>query len=150
MASLRILVVDDHLSAAESLAEWLRCLGHEVRIAEDGPSALALSESFHPALVILDIQMPSMDGYETARRLRRSMANDQVFIAALSGSWISSSPGLVDRFDAHFVKPIEGAQVAQLIERAARGAPARPALRPGRAVDGSGRRSAGAWQAASG
>ena len=150
MTSLRILVVDDQLRAAESLAEWLRCLGHEVRIAEDGPSALALSESFHPALVILDIQMPSMDGYETAKRLRRSMANDEVFIAALSGSWISSSPGLVDRFDAHFVKPIGGAQLVQLIDRSARAAPARPARRPGTTVDASERQSAGALQAAGG
>ncbi len=67
----RLLVVDDNRDAAESLAMLLRLQGHEVRVANDGPSALELAKAYQPVMVFLDIGMPGMDGYEVARRLRQ-------------------------------------------------------------------------------
>jgi len=67
----RILVVDDNVDAAESLAEALRLAGHRVDTAHDGPAALEASTAFAPEIVLLDIGLPGMDGYEVARQLRR-------------------------------------------------------------------------------
>src|SRR5207237_388511 len=63
-AARRILVVDDNRDAADSLGLLLRFLGHAVRVANDGPSALEAAGAFRPAVVLLDIGMPGMDGYE--------------------------------------------------------------------------------------
>jgi len=67
----RILVVDDNVDTAESLAEALRLAGHRVDTAHDGPAALEASTAFAPEIVLLDIGLPGMDGYEVARQLRR-------------------------------------------------------------------------------
>ena len=69
-APRRVLVVDDNVDAAESLAMLLRLGGHEVRVAYDGPTALRLAEAEPPEVAFLDIGMPGMDGYELARRFR--------------------------------------------------------------------------------
>ncbi|NRF67316.1 PAS domain S-box protein [Aquincola sp. S2] len=105
----RLLVVDDNSDAATSLAMLLRMHGHEVRIAQDGPSALAMATAFVPDMVFLDLGMPGMDGYEVARRLRSQPALEQVVLTALTG-WGQQE----DRrrtaeagFDHHLVKPLE-------------------------------------------
>lgn len=113
----RILVVDDHVDAAELLAELLEHLGHETRVAFDGPSALEIVRTFHPDLALLDIGLPRMDGYELARRLRELPSLRQTRLVALTGFG-----GPADRegsaaagFDAHLVKPIEISQLESLI-----------------------------------
>jgi PAS domain S-box-containing protein len=113
----RLLVVDDNRDAAVSLAMLLRLQGHEVRVAHDGPSALALAESFRPALVFLDLGMPGMDGCEVARRLRRRPGLEKVVLAALTG-WGQQE----DRrrtaaagFDRHLVKPPEPGALEELL-----------------------------------
>src|SRR4051794_21676031 len=68
--SRKMLVVDDNVDAADSLAMLLRPVGQEVRVASDGPSALAQAEADPPAIAILDLGMPRMDGYELAEALR--------------------------------------------------------------------------------
>ncbi len=105
----RLLVVDDNRDAAESLALLLGLLGHEVRIAHDGPGALELARGFRPQVVLLDIGMPGMDGYEVARRLRQEPGLENVRLAALTG-WgqpedrrRSAEAG----FDHHLVKPVD-------------------------------------------
>ena len=105
----RLLVIDDNVDAAESLAMLLRLKGHEVRVAHDGPSGLKLATSYRPDMVFLDIGMPGMDGYEVARRLRQLPGLDNVRLAALTG-WGQQE----DRrrtaeagFDNHLVKPAE-------------------------------------------
>jgi PAS domain S-box-containing protein len=105
----RLLVVDDNTDAADSLATLLRLQGHEVRVAHDGPAALAMTDGYRPALVFLDLGMPGMDGYEVARRLRAQPGLEDVRLAALTG-WGQEN----DRcrtaeagFDHHFVKPVE-------------------------------------------
>ena len=83
---MRVLIVDDNIDAAEMLAEWLDAIGHDVRVAADGPTALEIAAEFKPDVALLDIGLPVMDGYEVARRLR-----EQPGCARRCGS--SRSPG---------------------------------------------------------
>jgi signal transduction histidine kinase len=107
-ARRRILVADDNCDAAGSLALRLELAGHEVRTAQDGLEALAVARTFQPEVVLLDLGMPAMDGYETARHLRRLSWGKQARLIALTG-WGQ----LQDRertaeagFDVHLVKPV--------------------------------------------
>jgi CheY-like chemotaxis protein len=113
----RLLVVDDNEDAAVSLALLLRMQGHEVRVVHDGPSALAIVTSYRPHVVLLDIGMPGMDGYEVARRLRAQPGLESVVLAALTG-WGQQD----DRrrtaqagFDHHFVKPLDVKALSSLL-----------------------------------
>lgn len=108
-ATRRILVVDDNSDVAETLAELLRQQGNEVATANDGPSAVEKAENLHPDLVLLDIGLPGMDGYEVARRLRQSPPMHDVVLAALTGYGQESDRERTSMagFDAHFVKPVE-------------------------------------------
>jgi signal transduction histidine kinase/ActR/RegA family two-component response regulator len=114
---LRILVVDDHHDAGDSLATLLRLLGHEVRVAYDGPAGLAVAHAFHPDVALLDIGMPGMDGIELGQRLRRDVGLDRMLMIALTGFGRdedrrrSSEAG----FDAHLVKPADIAALNALI-----------------------------------
>ena len=102
-----ILVVDDNTDAADSLATSLRMQGHTVQVAYDGDSALKACERLAPDVVVLDIGMPGMDGYEVARRLRRRQP--QTRLVALSG-WGQSEDKLRAReagFDTHLTKPAD-------------------------------------------
>jgi PAS domain S-box-containing protein len=114
----RLLVVDDNQDAARSLAMLLRLRGHEVRIAHDGASALAIATSYHPKVVFMDIGMPGMDGYEVARRLREHQGLKSVVLAALTG-WGQQE----DRrrtaeagFDYHLVKPADAKTLEDLLD----------------------------------
>ena len=73
----RVLVVDDNVNAAVSLGMLLKLAGQEVRVAYDGPAAFRQATDFRPELVLLDIGMPGMDGYEVCRRLRRESGLEQ-------------------------------------------------------------------------
>ena len=104
----RILVADDNADAAESLALMLRMWGHDVRIASDGVEALELAEQFSPRIALLDLGMPNLNGYDTARRLREQQWCGRIALVALTG-W--GQPKDRDRtfevgFDAHLVKPV--------------------------------------------
>jgi CheY-like chemotaxis protein len=68
----RVLIVEDNLDAAETLAELLSLWGHEVRVVHDGSMALETAPTFQPDVVLLDIGLPGMDGYEVARQLRKA------------------------------------------------------------------------------
>jgi CheY-like chemotaxis protein len=81
----RLLIVDDNKDSAVSLARLLRLRGHEVQVAHDGISALAIVASYQPEMVFLDIGMPGMDGYEVARRIREQPGLENVVLAALTG-----------------------------------------------------------------
>jgi PAS domain S-box-containing protein len=106
---LRVLVVDDNRDAADTLATSLQFEGHDVTVVYDGPSALDTFERVLPDVVILDIGMPDMDGYEVARRIRQSNPGHAVRILALTG-WGQAE----DRkraheagFDEHLIKPVD-------------------------------------------
>jgi PAS domain S-box-containing protein len=106
----RILVVDDNEDAATSLARLLsRVYGHEVRVAHDGPEALGLAGEFRPEVVLLDIGMPGMDGYEVAKRMRDRGDLAGARIIALTG-WGQEADRHRSReagFDHHLVKPVD-------------------------------------------
>jgi CheY-like chemotaxis protein len=93
---LRILVVDDNVDSAESWGTLLGLLGHEIRIAHDGPSALEASRGFRPDVVLQDIGMPGMNGYEVARRMRKDPATAGAMLVAITGYGRDE-----DRRDAH-------------------------------------------------
>ncbi len=115
----RILVVDDNATQAKSLAMLLRLRGHEVKVAQDGPTALEAAAGFGPEVVILDIGLPGISGYEVARRLRRDLGLDKALLIALSGYGTDKDRRLSQEagFDAHLVKPlVPGALEALLIK----------------------------------
>ncbi len=113
----RVLVVDDIIDSAESLARLLRRWGHEVHLAHDGPSALAAARSTAPEIVLLDIGLPGMDGYEVARLLRQDPAHTALVLVALTGYGQTA-----DRqhtrdagFDHHLVKPVDTTLLRSLL-----------------------------------
>ncbi|MFN7134382.1 MAG: ATP-binding protein, partial [Myxococcales bacterium] len=104
----RVLVVDDNVPAATLLGRLLGKLGgHEVRLAHDGAAAVAEAESFRPDLILLDIGLPKMDGYEVARRLRGRPELDGALLVALTGYGTAEDRrrSLEAGFDDHLVKP---------------------------------------------
>jgi CheY-like chemotaxis protein len=105
--SLRILVVDDETDAAASLADVLKLLGHTTRVAHDGPSALGAVKSFDPEIVLLDLGLPGMDGYEVARRLRHEVSRSGTLLVALTG--YPKETGRLEGagFDDHLIKPVD-------------------------------------------
>jgi len=106
--SLRILVVDDNIDGAESLAVLLRLSGHEVMAAACGMDALAISADFRPQIVILDIGLPDIDGYEVARRLRKLPEALNAKLIAVTGYGQDEDREHSRRagFDYHFLKPV--------------------------------------------
>jgi PAS domain S-box-containing protein len=126
-APLRVLVADDNVDAADTLAGLLRQKGHQVRVAYDGEQAVALGAAFLPAVAFLDIGMPGMDGYQAARALRAVPGLRQVRLAALTG-WGTKEDRERSRqagFDHHLLKPGAPADVdAVLADAAADAAPA--------------------------
>ena len=115
--ALRVLVVDDNRDAAESLAMVLRLTGHEVALAHDGPGALDAAGSFMPDVVLLDIGMPGMNGYEVARRLRARPEGRRLVLAALTG-WgqrEDKERALEAGFDHHLTKPVDPQQLEAVL-----------------------------------
>jgi PAS domain S-box-containing protein len=107
--SQRILVVDDNRDSAESLGLLLRLLGADVSVAYSGPDALAAIESMKPAVAILDIGMPQMDGYQLARAIRAEPLLNDVILVALTG-WGQDDDRALSRaagFNHHLVKPAD-------------------------------------------
>ena len=104
----RVLVVEDNEDAADSLAKLLELLGHETRIASDGHAALEAAQSFRPDLVLLDIGLPKMNGYEVARRIRAEPWGDGIVLAAVTG-WGQEPDKARSRdagIDRHLTKPL--------------------------------------------
>ncbi len=115
-AGLRILVVDDNVDAAESLALILQMDGHVTRVAHDGPHAIALTRQWRPQVAILDIGLPGMDGYDLARQLH-ALPGPKPLLVALTG-WSSDDDlqrAQAAGFVHHLAKPADVAQVEQLL-----------------------------------
>ena len=100
----RILVVDDNVDVAELTGELLSQIGHEVRIAHDGAAALAQLSSFDAEVVLLDLGLPVMDGYELAGRIRASTTSHPFLVAVTGERDHARIAGA--GFDAHLVKPV--------------------------------------------
>jgi len=104
----RILIVDDNKDSAESLALLARLWGHEVAIASDGPSALALVTTFQPEIGLVDIGLPGMNGYEIARRLRTDGWHNDLLLVAVTGYGRAEDRNAARAagFDVHMTKPV--------------------------------------------
>ena len=116
---MRILVVDDNRDAADSLAMLLQLMGNEVRTVNDGLKALECADEFKPQVILLDIGLPQMNGWETARTLRARYGSEGLVLIALTG-WAQEADRRRSReagFDYHFVKPVDLAVLQRLIER---------------------------------
>ena len=114
----RVLVVDDNHDVAESFAQLLIALGHDVRAAYDGPNALAMAEEFAPQCVFLDIGMPKMDGYEVARRLREQTGDRPMMLVALTGYGSVEGRARDALFDRYLLKPVDIATVEEVLDAA--------------------------------
>ena len=117
-ASLRVLVVDDNVDAADSAAMLLRRFGHNVRVAYSSEAALEAAVTFRPHLILLDIGLPEMDGYEVARRLREHNELKDVRLVAVTGYGQDADRqrSRAAGFDDHLVKPFNLEQVHQVLQ----------------------------------
>jgi two-component system CheB/CheR fusion protein len=106
---LRVLIVDDCPDTTSSLTRLLQLWGYETRAAADGPAALALAAEFQPGVVLLDVGLPGMDGYEVARQLRRLPDLGRPVVMSLTG-YVGEEErrkALAAGCDRHLVKPVE-------------------------------------------
>jgi CheY-like chemotaxis protein len=115
----RVIIVEDHAESAQGLAELLALWGHEAHIARDGECALELLAAIDPHVIVSDIGLPGIDGYELARRVRRADRGSEIVLVALTGSaddeeWTHSG------FDHRFVKPVDLDALERLLERRTR------------------------------
>jgi CheY-like chemotaxis protein len=117
----RVLVVDDNIDAAQSLAMLLETHGHEVRAVHDAREVVAVADRFRPDVAILDIGLPYIDGYQLARNLRGRASTAKLLLIALTGYGQpeDAQRARIAGFDHHVVKPVEPDTVHALI-----GAPA--------------------------
>jgi len=122
--SRRILVVDDNRDAAESLAMLLKLTGHETQIAYDGVEAVESAASFRPDVVLLDIGLPKLNGYEAARKIREQGWSQGIVLIALTG-WDQKEDRQKAKefgFDGHLVKPVDHAALMKLLADSSVGA----------------------------
>ncbi|MBX6313362.1 MAG: response regulator [Isosphaeraceae bacterium] len=119
------MVVDDNVDAARSLALILRRWGHIVQTAYDGPSALEAAQTNQPEVVLLDIGLPGIDGYEVARRLRCQPECAAMLLVAITGYGQADDRqrALEAGFDRHFTKPLDPEALKALLSAAPPGAP---------------------------
>jgi CheY-like chemotaxis protein len=117
LAERRILVVDDNRDAADSLGLFLKFMGAAVDVAYDGATALELLPAFRPEIVLLDVGMPVLDGFEVARRMRQLPEGQNILLVAITG-WGQEE----DRrrtadagFDQHLVKPVDPVMLQNLL-----------------------------------
>jgi DNA-binding response OmpR family regulator len=105
----RVLIVDDNHDAAESLAMLVELIGNEAQVAYDGASALALLDEFRPSLILLDLTMPGMSGFDVARAVRARAAHAGIRLVALSGRSADETQAATRAagFDGQVVKPVD-------------------------------------------
>jgi two-component system CheB/CheR fusion protein len=113
----RVILVEDNPDAAESLLMLLELLGHQVRVFGDGLRALAAAGAAPPDMMIVDIGLPGIDGYEVARRARKHPALERIVLVALTGYGREEDrrDALAAGFDHHLVKPVEPGEIEGLV-----------------------------------
>ena len=115
----RVLVVDDNVDAARLIAAALEAVGHETRAAFDGPAALSMAATFRPDVVLLDLGLPLMDGFEVARQLRESsLTGAPPVLVAVTGYGQASDRERTESagFQAHVVKPVDVHELVTLLD----------------------------------
>jgi CheY-like chemotaxis protein len=115
--AFRILVVDDNADSALSMAMMLSMMGHETRTAHDGEAAVSVAEEFRPHVILLDIGLPKLNGYEVAQQIRQHEWGVSMFLVAVTG-WGQDEDRRKARevgFDSHFTKPLSPAVLEELL-----------------------------------
>jgi CheY-like chemotaxis protein len=113
-----ILIVDDNKDLATSLARLLRILGHDVEVVYDGYKGIETARSYRPRVVLLDIGLPNLDGYQVARTLRQEGFNDTIIIALSGyGQEEDRKRSREAGMDHHLTKPVDVNTIAQLINQ---------------------------------
>ncbi|MCI0704253.1 MAG: ATP-binding protein [Planctomycetia bacterium] len=115
--SLRILVVDDNWDTAATLAVLLRSAGHNIRTAHDGLEAVSAAQEFQPEVILLDIGLPKLNGYDAARQIRALPGGSRMVLMAMTG-WGNQSDRIQSKeagFDHHLVKPVDPMALLQLL-----------------------------------
>ena len=102
-----ILIADDNRDAADTLALCLQFDGHVVMVAYDGLAAIEMATREQPSVILLDIGMPGLDGYEVARRIRQQAWGRHTLLVALTGGGVDWIHAQAAGFDVHFRKPID-------------------------------------------
>jgi len=115
----RVLIVDDNRDSVETMATLIRLSGHEIEMAHDGKTALEKAKSFKPEIILLDVGLPDMHGYEVAERLRAVPENKSLVIVALTGYGNEEDRRRARDagFDYHFVKPVDFTALESLINK---------------------------------
>ncbi len=118
----RLLIVDDYPHFVDMLASLLRRFGYDIRTATDGFQALGIAEEFRPEIVLLDIGMPDLNGFETAKRIRKQPWGAGIVLIAISGHWTEEYEQLSREagFDAHARKPLQANAIVNLMEALSR------------------------------
>jgi CheY-like chemotaxis protein len=118
---VRVLVVDDHADGARSMCRLLRVLGYVAHQANDGLEGLAAAAEFRPDVVLLDIAMPKLDGYEVARRLRAEQWGKPMLLIAVTGWGQQSDKQRASDagFDFHLTKPVDAAELTRALSTVA-------------------------------
>jgi two-component system, sensor histidine kinase len=121
----RVLIVEDNPDAQEALTCLLKLWGHEVHVADDGPAGIESAIRLRPEIALVDLGLPTVDGYEVARRIRATLALASPLLIALTGYGAPEqrSQALAAGFDLHIVKPVEPERLAALLEEYASRAP---------------------------
>jgi CheY-like chemotaxis protein len=113
-----VLVVEDHADAREAVRCLLEVRGHRVDVAADGPGAIDTALTSRPEIVLVDIGLPGLDGFEVARRIRATAEGKHMRLVALTGygDLTDRQRALESGFDAHLVKPIDPDHLYRLLE----------------------------------
>lgn len=114
----RILLVDDNIDGAVMMGELVKMMGYEVQVEYDGAKCIETAKNWHPDVVILDIGMPVMNGYEVASRLRRIPETRNAKIIALTGygRLDAENESSLEDFDLHLVKPVDFDQLEKVLQ----------------------------------
>ncbi len=114
---MRVLIVEDIKDVADALADLLQLLGHQCRVVHDGAAAIGAAVDQHPDLVLLDIGLPAMDGYEVARRLRQRIELSTTRLVAMTGYGAEDDRRRAREagFDLHLTKPVDLEELERLL-----------------------------------
>jgi len=113
----KILFVDDSRDNADSLATFFKLLGHETEVAYDGDTAVELTSRFHPDIAFIDLQMPMLDGFDTAKEFRSRLGEKPVLIALTGQEWEKTGDAAGRAgFDGFLQKPAHASALAKLVD----------------------------------
>ena len=118
----RVLVVDDNKDSAQTLAMMLKIMGNDIRTAHDGLEAVEKAQEYLPNVILLDLGMPKLNGYDVCRRIREQSWGSSMVIIALTG-WGQAEDRQRTKeagFDHHLVKPVDVAKLKELLDEAAK------------------------------